>query len=72
MEKVTEILTKALTNLADHEVVAINAKTAKAVGLKVEAGTPDERPVEFSVSEIRAKIEPITPIQDPDEDGADL
>jgi hypothetical protein len=72
MEKVTEILTNALKNLADHEVVAINAKTAKAIGLQVDAGTPDERPVEFSVSEIRAKLQPNAPIQDPDEDGADL
>jgi hypothetical protein len=72
MEQVTETLTKALTNLADNEVVAINAKTAKAIGLKVEAGTPDERPVEFSVSEIRARLQPLTPTQDTDEDGADL
>jgi hypothetical protein len=72
MENVTEILTAALSSLPDNEVVAINSNTAKAIGFKVEAGTPDARPVEFSVSEIREWLKSQPPIQDQDDDGADL
>jgi hypothetical protein len=65
MENVIEILSKALKNLADQEVVAINARIAKQIGLEVEAGTPDDRPVEFRVSEVRAKLSPATPVSAP-------
>lgn len=56
MDNVIDILSKALKNLADEEIVAINAKTARAIQLEVEPGTPADRPVEFSVAEIRAKL----------------
>ena len=57
MENVRDILASALKNLNDSEVVAINAETAREIGLSVDAGTPDARPVEFKVSEIREQLE---------------
>jgi hypothetical protein len=57
MENVREILASAIKNLNDTEVVAITAEAAREIGLSVDAGTPDARPLEFKVSEIREQLD---------------
>jgi hypothetical protein len=57
MENVREILASAIKNLNDSEVVAITAEAAREIGLSVDAGTPDARPLEFKVSEIREQLD---------------
>ena len=57
MENVRDILASALKNLNDSEVVAITAEAAREIGLSVDAGTPDARPLEFKVSEIRDQLD---------------
>jgi hypothetical protein len=57
MENVREILASAIKNLNDSEVVAITAEAAREIGLSVDAGTPDARPLEFKVSEIRDQLD---------------
>ena len=70
MENVTAILTSALKNLPDTELVAINARTARQLDLRVEATWADDRPVEVSVAAIRSAIQ--SPTTEPEDDGADL
>ena len=57
MENVRDILASAIKNLNDTEVVAITAEAAREIGLSVDAGTPDARPLEFKVSEIREQLD---------------
>ena len=57
MENVRDILASAIKNLNDSEVVAITAEAAREIGLSVDAGTPDARPLEFKVSEIREQLD---------------
>jgi hypothetical protein len=70
MENVTAILTSALKNLPDTELVAINARTARQIGLRVEPAWADDRPVEVSAAAIRSAIQ--SPTTEPEDDGADL
>jgi hypothetical protein len=70
MENVTAILSAALTNLSQTELVAITAGTARQIGLSVQPNWPDDRPIEFAVSAIRSKLQ--SPPQEPDDDAADL
>ena len=57
MENVRDILASAIKNLNESEVVAITAEAAREIGLSVDAGTPDARPLEFKVSEIREQLD---------------
>ncbi len=57
MENVREILASAIKNLNESEVVAITAEAAREIGLSVDAATPDARPLEFKVSEIREQLD---------------
>lgn len=57
MENVRDILASAVKDLSPSDVVAITASAAREIGLPVEAGTPDARPVEFQVSEIIEQLE---------------
>ena len=52
-----ENLLRATAELAPQDVVSIQAKDLRQVGFPVPAGTPDLRPVEVGVGELRQALE---------------